>query len=197
MEKSEEVFCESTAGDQACQVILHLVRQRSRESRLTYVHDFENALSEHGLLKSPDTEERQSEFESLFILAREMSPEIRTVNAGKQRVGYYSEQYICEMLAMLLAWKEQDPLVLMAEIVRFNSFHNPRLTVKSLFMRLPFQLSSKEVEANLETMKGQEAFEDIVMIVTPAGTEFLYSTRYLNPDQAARLAELCDLSQTY
>ena len=109
--------------------------------------DFENALSEHGLLKSPDTEERQSEFESLFILAREMSLEIKTVKAGKQRVGYYSEQYICEMLAMLLAWKEQDPLVLMAEIVRFNSFHNPRLTVKSLFMKLPFQLSPKEVEA--------------------------------------------------
>jgi hypothetical protein len=38
-------------------------------------------------------------------------------------------------------------------------------------------------------MKGQEAFEDIVQIVTPAGTEFLYSTRYLDPDDAAWLAE--------
>jgi len=98
---------------------------------------------------------------------------------------------------MLLAWKEQDPLLLMAEIVRFNSFHNPRLTVKSLFMKLPFQFSPKEVEASLHAMKGQEAFEDIVQIVTPVGTEFLYSTRYLDPNQAARLAELCDPGQTY
>jgi len=197
MEKSEEVFCESMAGDQACRVILSLVRQRSREGRLSYIHDFENALSEHGLLKSPGTEERQSKFESLFILAREMSPEIKTVKAGNQQVGYYSEQYICGMSAMLLAWKEHDPLLLMAEIVRFNSFHNPRLTVKSLFMKMPFQFSPKEVEASLHAMKGQEAFEDIVRIVTPLGTEFLYSTRYLDPDQAARLAELCDPGQTH
>jgi len=196
MEETGEVFCESTETNQACQVILSLVRERSKNGWLTYVADFENALAERSLLKSRDTEGRQSEFESLFMLAREMTPEIRTVNAGKQGVGYYSEQYLCEMLALLLGWKEQDPILLMAETVRYNSFHNPRLTVKSLFTKLPFQFSLKEVEASLQTMKSQKAFEDIVEIVTPVGTEFLYSSRYLDSDQAAWLAQLCDLGQT-
>jgi hypothetical protein len=86
-------------------------------------------------------EGRRAEFERLFIQAREENTETRIAMAGKQSVGYYSDLYICEMFGMLLSWKERDPLLLMAEIVRLNSFHHPRLTVKSLSRKIPLQFS--------------------------------------------------------
>jgi hypothetical protein len=174
-------------------VILDLVRGNSKEGRFTRAGEFEAALSQRGLLKPEREEDRQTAYERFFIRVREEYPEIRSARIGEGKAGYYSGRCMCEGYALLLAWREQDPVLLMAEIVRQNTGRHGRLTPKGYFRSPPYRLSPEEIETSLESMKGREDFDDILSVTTPAGRQLLYSARYLAPDDAVQMAEWLDV----
>jgi hypothetical protein len=86
-------------------------------------------------------------------------------------------------------------LQLIAEVVRESSEINQRPVPLESFTRYPFGLNSREILDSLEAMATAEEYGDIARTATSASSFYLYSTRHLEPDHAAVLAEWLDVGQ--
>jgi hypothetical protein len=109
---------------------------------------------------------------------------------------HYSSQYMTEAYARLLLAKEGDQMKLMAEVIRENSALYPRPIPLEAFTSPPFDLTLEQITGYLDRMAGNDIYLDIASTATSTSRVFLYSTRHLEPDYAAMLAEWLDVGQS-
>jgi len=104
-----------------------------------------------------------------------------------RHVGLMSATY-----AEILAGKSM-PCLLIARTVRKNSQEYPRPIALDIFEYPPFDLDPRSIRACLRSMAADAGFDDIRFVESSAGTVYLYSTRHLERDYAAFLAERLDV----
>ena len=125
----------------------------------------------------------------------EESKDIREILSRDGSRCYYSALFMTEAYAGMLLKKEEDPLELIADLVRENAAQYPKPTSIDFFRGSPFEMSQEEILACLQHMAAGEEYKDIERLSTSAGTVFLYSTRHLDPAHASMLAEWIDVGQ--
>jgi hypothetical protein len=166
-----------------------IIRERSRAGQLASVEDVapsEGKASEGG------------QGDALKDLSRIMMEEIKDIREIRSRDGarhYYSTLFMTEAYAGMLLKKEEDPLRLIADLVRENAAQYPRPTPIDVLKVSPFEMSQEGILACLQNMAAGEEYKDIERLSTSAGTVFLYSTRHLDPAHASMLAEWIDVGQ--
>ncbi len=179
---------------EVCANILKIVRDRSEMGQLLGTEEILTELKGQGILESEDIEQK-THLETLLKQVLQENQELRAVS-GRTGIAYYhSVKSLSETYAGILVWKSENPLWLIAEVVRKNSQLYPRPVSVDSFRELPFRLTGEEIAECLTTMGGQEEYQDIAQTVTSVGTRFLYSTEHLDQDHAFTLAEWLDVGQ--
>ena len=125
----------------------------------------------------------------------EEGEDLHELTAGDGSRSYYSSRFMTEAYAKILILKRGGSRHLIAEIVRQNSAFYPRPVPLDTFTQPPFNLTVQEVRDDLERMQAGEEYHDIALTTTSSTRLFLYSTRHLEPDHAAMLAEWLDVGQ--
>jgi len=177
-----------------CANILRIIRDTSETGRLLGVDEILIDLKAQGILESEDIE-RKNHVETLLKQVLQENQDIREVS-GRNGIPYYhSIKSLSETYAGILVWKSENPLWLIAEVVRRNCQLYPRPVSVDSFQAPPFGLTREEIAECLTTMGEQTQYQDIAQTITSVGTQFLYSTEHLDPDHALTLAEWLDVGQ--
>jgi hypothetical protein len=176
-------------------VATSIIREKSREGRFVLMGDVLSELLNRGLLESEKEEDRFAEASSIFEETLQRNEDLRERKGKDGLSRYYSSLTMSEAYATLLARKEEDLLLMMAEIIRENSAIYPRPVPLAIFMESPFDLSQEEIVECLKKMGQKAEYQDIAQTTTSIGTIFLYSSRHLDPDHASMLAEWLDVGQ--
>jgi hypothetical protein len=114
--------------------------------------------------------------------------DIRSIQGPTGKVYFYSETYMTETYARILARvKAEDPCLTIAETVREESRVYPRVTSVELFKYGLFKIDRDQLDDHVA--RTLERYEDIKSIKTSTGSVYLYSNQYLTPDWAAFLAK--------
>lgn len=156
------------------------IRQCSEEGRLVAEQELQASATEQ-----PEALED--------LLARHDDLHALTARDGTRR--FYSSRCMTGAYALILLHKEEDPLQLIAEVVRQNSRDYPRPVPLDIFGVEPFGMAAHEVSDCLQKLAADKAHADILVIETVTSRKFLYSARYLEPAHAALLAEWYDVGQ--
>ena len=171
------------------------IREKSRAGQLAPA---EAAVDE----ASADREERRNEAGrgkdaqmDLLRVILEENEDIREVVSGTGTKHYYSTAFMTEKYADMLLKKEENPVGLIADLVRENASRYPRPTPVDVLKGFPFEMTQEEILACLQNLTAREEYKDIERLSTSAGTVFLYSTRHLDPAHASLLAEWIDVGQ--
>jgi hypothetical protein len=174
--------------------IARIIRERSKNGQFVQFDEILEGLTGQGLLKSEETDHR-SHVEAILRQTFEKNGDLTEISGRDGVSQYYSTQSLSETYARLLMQKKEDPLSVMAEIVRENSAIYPRPVPIGIFRESPFDLTQEEILEYLKKMAKQEEYQDITQTTTSIGTIFLYSTQHLEPDYASSLAEWLDVGQ--
>jgi len=179
---------------EVCASIVKIIRDRSETGQLLRGEEILTELREQGILESEDIEQK-THLESLLKGVLHQNRDLREIS-GRNGISYYhSVQSLSETYAGILVWKSENPLWLIAEVVRKNSQLYPMpISVESL-REPPFGLTREEIAECLTIMEEQREYQDIAQTVTSVGTPFLFSTQHLDPDHASTLAEWLDVGQ--
>jgi hypothetical protein len=177
-----------------CLVIAKIIRERSETGQFVHFEEILKELTGQGLLKSEDGDQR-SQFGDILKQTIEKNEDLKEISGRDRIPRYYSTQSLSETYARILIQKKENPLLLMAEIVRENSAIYPRPVPLDIFRESPFDLTQEEILDCLKKMAEQEEYQDITQTTTSIGTIFLYSTQQLEPDYASSLAEWLDVGQ--
>jgi len=177
-----------------CFAITRIIRERSETGRLAQPEEILAELIGQGLLKSEDGDVR-SHFETVLIEATEKNDDIKEISGSDGIPCYYSALSLSETYVRIVIQKKENPLLLMAEIVRENSSIYPRPVPLNIFKESPFDFTQDELLVCLKQMAVQRKYQDIAQTITSMGTIFLYSTQHLEPDYASSLAEWLDVGQ--
>lgn len=180
--------------EEICAEIAKIVRDRSETRRLTQSDEILTELKERGLLKSPDLDDA-ADFDGVVGQVVRDNRDITEIRDRNGISFYYSDRSLSETYAGILLWKSDDPLWLMAQVVRDNSRRYPRPVPVASFQEPPFGLTGEEIAECLRVMGNREEYQDVARTVTSVGTQFLYSTEHLDPDHAFMLAEWLDVGQ--
>jgi hypothetical protein len=173
--------------------IAEFIRRRSEAGQLVTAEEICQEFLRMGM--PTEKENEFAEFEDRLKDTIQQNEELKEITDGKGVVHYYSLRSMAETYARILIGKGEDPLPLMAEIVRENSHRYPRPVPLMLFEELPFELRPAEISSCLNRMAARKDFQDIQQTTTSIGTVFLFSALYLEPDYAAFLAEWVDVGQ--
>lgn len=174
--------------------IVVMIRQCSEEGRIIAEDEILKCAARLGILILP-WEDQGEEVKSILDGIEAKSGDVRTLVARDGSRWFYSAQYMTDAYADLLLQKQEDPVQLIAAIVRENSRAYPRPVPLDYFTRHPFDLSGQEVLDYVKQMTADHAYADIVSITTSTSMEFLYSTLHLEPAHASLLAEWFDTGQ--
>jgi hypothetical protein len=174
--------------------ILGLIRAKSEVGRLVLAEEVYREFLKMGILG--ENENPFAEFETFLKVMVDQNDDLQEIKDGKGISLYYSSRSMVESYAQLIVRKGIDPWILMAEVVRENSERYPRPVPVDLFGDSPFDLTREEISACLKEMAGLKEYQDIQQTTTSAGSVFLYSRKYLDPDYAAMLAEWVDVGQS-
>ena len=177
-----------------CLAIAKIIRERSEIGKLIQFEEILTELTRQGLLKSEVADERLH-FEAILREAVGKNGDLKEISSRDGGPFYYSSQSLSEAYARILIQKEENPLLLMAEIVRENSAIYPRPVPFDLFKESPFDLTQEEILECLKNMGKQVEYQDISQTTTSIGTIFLYSKRHLDLGYASMLAEWLDVGQ--
>lgn len=177
-----------------CATILKTIRERSERAQLVSAREMLVELRGRRLLESEDIGPNGQRGDIFEQVSRE-GPDIKTISGKNGMPYYFSVLSLSETYAGILVGRSEDPLRLIAEIVRENSRLYPRPVAVDCFRERPFDLSREELEECLVAMSSRQEYEDIARTITSIGTPFLYSTQYLEPDYASTLAEWLDVGQ--
>jgi len=178
-----------------CLAIAKIVRERSKIGQLTLLEEILEELTGQGFLKSENADQR-SQFSEALKLTIERNEDLKEIKGKDGTPRYYSAQSLSETYARILIQRQENPLLLMAEIVRENSAIYPRPVPLDIFRESPFDLTEKEILDSLKKMAQQKEYQDIAQTMTSIGTLFLYSTQHLDSDYASSLAEWLDVGQS-
>jgi hypothetical protein len=178
----------------ASQAAANLIRKKSESGQLVLKKEIFQALMEQKVLKS-DHRKQKGKFEAILKKTMEENGDLKELPDKDGLPRYYSSQCMSETYVRILLRKEENPLMLIAEIVRENSASYPRPTSLDTFKNSPFELTQEEILSCLQTMSDQKDYQDITQTTTSAGTVFLYSNIHLDPGYASMLAEWLDVGQ--
>jgi hypothetical protein len=177
-----------------CANILKIVRDRSETGELVQAEEILAELRGQRLLESEDIGPK-THWETFLEQVLKENPDVRKITGRNGIPYYFSVQSLSETYAEILVRKSENPLWLIAEVVRENSRLYPRPVPVDSFLELPFKLTREEIAECLVTMGEQKEYQDIAQTITSIGTLFLYSTQHLEPDHAFTLAEWLDVGQ--
>jgi hypothetical protein len=193
MEKTEK-GTEGNKKGYAPQTIAALIRKASEAGQLISEPEILREAAGRNLIPStsPDAAE---EARGLLRKALAENEDLHELTAPDGSRDYYSSEFMTEAYARILSLKRGGPRQLIAEIVRQNSAFYPRPVPLDTFTHPPFNLTSADVQKELEEMRAEEGYRDIASTTTSSPRVFLYSTLHLEPDHAAMLAEWFDVGQ--
>jgi hypothetical protein len=174
--------------------IPEIIRNRSQTAQLVRVEEILAELREQGLLESEGVEQK-AHLETMLKQVLRDNRDLKAISGENGMAYYYSVQSLSETYAGILMRKSENPLWLIAEVVRENSQLYPRPVRIDSFQEQPFGLTREEMEECLATMGEQREYQDIAQTITSVGTPFLYSKLHLDPDHAFTLAEWLDVGQ--
>jgi hypothetical protein len=174
--------------------ILSIIHNRSSSGQLVRADEILIELHAQGFIASEDIEHK-THLATLLKQVLQENQDIREVSGPNGIAYYHSVQSMSQTYAGILVWKLENPLWLIAEVVRKNSQLYPRPVSVDSFLEPPFDLTSEEIEECLTTMGEQKEYQDIAQTITSVGTRFVYSTQHLDPDHAVTLAEWLDVGQ--
>ncbi|MBI5570371.1 MAG: hypothetical protein HY914_10540 [Desulfomonile tiedjei] len=177
-----------------CTNILKIIHARSESGQLVRVEEILAELKEQGFLESEDVEQK-AHLETTLKQVLKENRDLKAISGKNGIPYYYSAQSLSETYAGILVRKSENPLWLIAEVVRENSQLYPRPVPVDSFLEPPFGLTREEIAECLTTMREQREYQDIARTITSVGTPFLYSTQHLDPDHAFTLAEWLDVGQ--
>jgi hypothetical protein len=171
-----------------------IIREKSRGGQLTpaeAIFDEASAAREEEMSEAS----REDALKELPRLMMEENKDIRAMFSRSSSGYYYSTLFMTERYAEMLLKKEDDPLRLVADLVRENAAQYPRPTPIDVLEGSPFDMSQEQILACLQDLAAREEYEDIERLSTSTGTVFLYSTLHLDPAHASMLAEWIDVGQ--
>jgi len=177
-----------------CEVAAGIIREKSRAGQLASVEDIlDDAVAPAE--GKPSEGVQEDAVRDLLRKIMEENKDIREIRSRDGARHYYSTMFMTEAYAGMLLKKEEDPLRLIADLVRENAAQYPRPTSIDFLRSSPFEMSQEEIFACLQNMAAEEEYKDIERLSTSAGTVFLYSTLHLDPAHASMLAEWIDVGQ--
>jgi hypothetical protein len=191
-EKADKM--ERRMEEEICQTVADMIHKKSEGGQFISKKEIFQELIGQNILKS-DPPEQESEFETILKKTMEGNSDLRELPGRDGLPRYYSSQCMSEPYIRILLRKEEDPLLLIAEMVRENSSLYPRPVPIDIFFDSPFDLTQEEILVCLGKMSGQEEYQDIAQTTTSTGTIFLYSSRHLDSGYASMLAEWSDVGQ--
>jgi hypothetical protein len=174
--------------------IVKIIRDRSETGQLLRGEEILTQLEGQGILESEDIEQK-THLETLLKEVLREHGDLREIAARDGIAYYHSVQSLSETYAGILVGKSENPLWMIAEVVRTNSKLYPRPVSVDSLLEPPFELTREEIAECLTMMGEQREYEDIAQTVTSIGTPFLFSTRHLDSDHASTLAEWQDVGQ--
>jgi hypothetical protein len=177
-----------------CLAVVRIIRERSETGQLAQPKEILAELIGQCLLKSEDGDE-WSHFETVLKEAVDKNEDIKEISGSDGIPRYYSTLSLSETYVRILTQKKENPISLMAEIVRENSSIYPRPVPLNIFKESPFDFTQDELLGCLKKMAEQREYRDIAQTITSIGTIFLYSTQHLEPDYASSLAEWLEVGQ--
>jgi hypothetical protein len=172
-----------------------IIREKSKEGRFVLAEEVLSELLSRGFLESEKEEDLFAEASSILEEALNKNEDLQKRKGKDGILRYYSSLAMSEAYATLLIRKEEDLLLMMAEIIRENSAIYPRPVPIDIFMGSPFDLTKEKIFECLREMGQQAEYQDIARTTTSVGTIFLYSNQHLDPDHASMLAEWLDVGQ--
>ncbi len=184
-----------SSRETAILVATGFIRERSKEGRFAFTEEVFAELLNRALLESEKEVDRVAEASAILGESIKTNEDLQEKKGKDGLSRYYSSLAMTEAYATLLARKEEDLLLMMAEIIRENSAIYPRPVPLDIFNGSPFDLSPEEVLKCLQKMAGEKKYQDIARARTSIGTEFLYSLCHLDADYASMLAEWFDVGQ--
>jgi hypothetical protein len=193
--KKSSLNQKDSSRETAVLVITNLIREKSKEGRFVMAGEVLSELLNRGVLESEKEENLFAETNSILEDALKKNGDLQERKGEDSLSRYYSSLAMSEAYADLLARKEEDVLLMMAEVIRENSAIYPRPVPLDIFMGSPFDLSQEEVFECLKKLGQQAEYQDIAQTTTSIGTTFLYSNLHLDPDYASMLAEWLDVGQ--
>jgi len=119
-------------------------------------------------------------------------PELALVRGPDGEAFYRHVGLMSATYAEILAGRNA-PCLLIARTVRKNSRDYPRPIALDIFEDPPFDFDPQNIQACLRSMAADADFDDISFVESSAGTVYLYSTKYLEHEYAAFLAERLDV----
>jgi hypothetical protein len=173
--------------------IARFIRAKSESGQLATAGDILETVTAKCAFE-PDSRDPQ-QFETLLSATLKENDDLREISDGRGGVRYYSSKTMAEPYAAILARKSENPVALMAEVIRENSQKYPRPVPIELFEGPPFDLTADEILSCLKEMAGSADYQDIAQTTSSIGTVFLFSRLYLEPDYASMLAEWIDVGQ--
>ena len=174
--------------------IAKIIRGRSEDRQLIQAEEILAELRGQGLLDSED-DGAAIDLEAVVEQALHENEDLKEIRGRDGVPFYHSVQSLTETYAGILTWKSDNPLWLIAQVVRDNSRRYPRPVPVDSFQEPPFELAREEIAECLKGMSAKSEYQDIFQTTTSIGTPFLYSTRHLDPDHASMLAEWLDVGQ--
>jgi len=177
-----------------CADILKIIRDRSKIGQLIGAEEILSELERRGIPESEGLD-RETCLETLLRQVLNENPDLREICDRNGLAYYHSVVSLSETYARILVWKSEDPLWMIAEVVRENSRTYPRPISLDSLKNPPFGLTGDEIVECLHAMAYHKEYQDIAQTITSAGTQFLYSADYLDSDHAHLLAEWLDVGQ--
>jgi hypothetical protein len=193
-ERIDGITKDAMEQEAACLATACIIRKKSETGELTLRDEISGKLYGLGLLKSGE-DGMQFEMETILKKTLEGNADLKEVRDKDGLPRFYSVGSMSEAYAGIFVKREEDPLLLIAEIVRENSETYPRPIPLDIFKGVPFEWTQEEILTCLRKMGDHEEYQDIAQTTTSVGTIFLYSSRYLEPDYASTLAEWLDVGQ--
>ena len=178
-----------------CQAVANIIRKKSETGQCVLQKEIFQELIDQKVLKL-DNREQLGAFETILKKTVEENEDLKELPNKDGLPRYYSSQCMSETYVRIILRKEENPLMLIAEIVRENAALYPRPVPLAIFLDSPFELTQEEIPACLQKMSGHEEYQDIAQTTTSIGTVFLYSNRHLDPGYASMLAEWLDVGQS-
>jgi hypothetical protein len=174
--------------------IANFIRAKSEAGQVVTSREIFEALANQGILKPASVEQLQ-QFDAFLKGAIEDNGDLKEISDGKGNFRYYSTRSMAEPYAKILSRKGENPVLLMAEVIRENSRRYPRPVPLELFEDPPFDLTPEEIVSCLKEMAEGKDYQDIAQTTSSIGTVFLFSKLHLEPDYASMLAEWIDVGQ--
>jgi hypothetical protein len=180
--------------EQICTGILNIIRDGSASGRLVRSQEILTELKGQGLLESVGIEP-ETDLETMLKLVLLENQDLHEIFGRKEGPYYFSVKSMSDTYAGILVRKAESSLWLMAEVVRESSKVYPSPVPMVSFREPPFDLARETILECLEALEGEREYQDIHQTITSIGTIFLYSSRHLDPDYAAVLAEWIDVGR--